>query len=160
MWRIKINQVQLKETVESVSFYVDLHHVFSSTQVEENIATNERVFQDRQYQVHVQIQQSVVMLQLSPSLQVDAAVVRIMKMRRTLPHNLLVSECLAQLRFHVRVSFYVLYNNVHVISYTPCIQPSDLKKRVESLIDRDYIRRSKENSSIYEYIAQPQSALH
>jgi len=96
MCRIKINQVQMKETTE------------------ENTATNERVFQDRQYQV-------------------DAAIVRIMKMRRTLPHNLLVSECLAQLRFHVR--------------------PSDLKKRIESLIDRDYIRRSKENSSIYEYIA-------
>ena len=52
--------------------------------MEENVATNERVFQDRQYQV-------------------DAAIVRIMKMRRTLPHNLLVSECLGQLRFHVRV---------------------------------------------------------
>jgi cullin-4 len=96
MCRIKINQVQLKETHE------------------ENTATNERVFQDRQYQV-------------------DAAIVRIMKMRRTLPHNLLVSECISQLRFHVR--------------------PSDLKKRIESLIDRDYIRRSKDNSSIYDYIA-------
>ena len=32
-------------------------------------------------------------------------------------------------------------------------QPADLKRRIESLIDRDYIRRSKENSSIYEYIA-------
>lgn len=94
--RIKINQVQLKETVE------------------ENVATNERVFQDRQYQV-------------------DAAIVRIMKMRRSLPHNLLLSECLGQLRFHIK--------------------PADLKKRIESLIDRDYIRRSKENSSIYEYIA-------
>ena len=57
----------------------------SHVQVEENEATNERVFQDRQYQV-------------------DAAIVRIMKMRRTLPHNLLVSECLGQLRFHVKVS--------------------------------------------------------
>ena len=36
-------------------------------------------------------------------LQIDAAIVRIMKMRRTLPHNLMVSECLAQLRFDVRV---------------------------------------------------------
>ena len=33
------------------------------------------------------------------------------------------------------------------------VQPSDLKKRIESLIDRDYIRRSKDNSSIYDYIA-------
>ncbi len=55
------------------------------TQAEENTATTEKVFQDRQYQV-------------------DAAIVRIMKMRRTLTHNLLVSECLGQLRFHVKVS--------------------------------------------------------
>lgn len=58
--------------------------VISRLQVEENVATNERVFQDRQYQV-------------------DAAIVRIMKMRRSLPHNLLLSECLGQLRFHIKV---------------------------------------------------------
>ena len=39
------------------------------------------------------------------------------------------------------------------LSVSVCVQPSDLKKRIESLIDRDYIRRSKDNSSIYDYIA-------
>ena len=53
-------------------------------QPEENQATNEQVFQDRQYQI-------------------DAAIVRIMKMRRTLPHNLLVSETCDQLRFPMKV---------------------------------------------------------
>ena len=49
--------------------------------------------------------------------------------------------------------------NVYVVRFfIPClifipVQPSDLKKRIESLIDRDYIRRSKDNSSIYDYIA-------
>ena len=91
--------------------------------------------------------------------QVDAAIVRIMKMRRTLPHNLLVSECISQLRFYVRVSLLRLYcpNQYFHLSLPPslcaCLQPSDLKKRIESLIDRDYIRRSKDNSSIYDYIA-------
>ena len=33
------------------------------------------------------------------------------------------------------------------------LQASDLKKRIESLIERDYLRRSSENSSVYEYIA-------
>uniref|UniRef100_A0A4W2GLX4 Cullin 4A n=1 Tax=Bos indicus x Bos taurus TaxID=30522 RepID=A0A4W2GLX4_BOBOX len=67
LFRIKINQIQMKETVE------------------EQVSTTERVFQDRQYQI-------------------DAAIVRIMKMRKTLGHNLLVSELYNQLKFPVKVS--------------------------------------------------------
>uniref|UniRef100_A0A671MZC2 Cullin-4B n=1 Tax=Sinocyclocheilus anshuiensis TaxID=1608454 RepID=A0A671MZC2_9TELE len=66
LFRIKINQIQMKETVE------------------EQASTTERVFQDRQYQI-------------------DAAIVRIMKMRKTLSHNLLVSEVYNQLKFPVKV---------------------------------------------------------
>lgn len=58
---------------------------FFSLQVEEQVSTTERVFQDRQYQI-------------------DAAVVRIMKMRKTLSHNLLVSELYNQLKFPVKVT--------------------------------------------------------
>lgn len=54
-------------------------------QNEEQKATEERVYQDRQYQI-------------------DAAVVRIMKMRKTLSHNLLISELYKQLSFPVKVS--------------------------------------------------------
>lgn len=32
-------------------------------------------------------------------------------------------------------------------------QPADLKKRIESLIDRDYMERDKENPNQYNYIA-------
>ncbi|KAG8586623.1 hypothetical protein GDO81_005436 [Engystomops pustulosus] len=96
LYRIKINQIQMKETVE------------------EQVTTTERVFQDRQYQI-------------------DAAIVRIMKMRKTLTHNLLVSELYNQLKFPVK--------------------PGDLKKRIESLIDRDYMERDKENSKQYHYLA-------
>ena len=67
--RIKINQVQLKETQE------------------ENQATNERIFQDRQYQV-------------------DAAIVRVMKMRKTLLHNLLITEVVGQLKFSIKVIYF------------------------------------------------------
>ena len=49
------------------------------------MSTTERVFQDRQYQV-------------------DAAIVRIMKTRKTLTHNLLISELFNQLKFPVKVS--------------------------------------------------------
>ena len=73
-------------------------HTHTHTQAKENTATTEKVFQDRQYQV-------------------DAAIVRIMKMRRTLNHNLLVSECLGQLRFHVKVSADCKLS-VHVMSFS------------------------------------------
>ncbi|XP_032888850.1 cullin-4A isoform X2 [Amblyraja radiata] len=96
LFRIKINQIQMKETVE------------------EQTSTTERVFQDRQYQI-------------------DAAIVRIMKMRKTLSHNLLVSELYNQLKFPVK--------------------PGDLKKRIESLIDRDYMERDKDNANQYHYVA-------
>lgn len=93
---IKINQVQMKETTE------------------EQKATEERVFQDRQYQI-------------------DAAIVRIMKMRKTLSHTLLLNELYTQLKFPVK--------------------PPDLKKRIESLIDRDYMERDKDNTNEYNYLA-------
>lgn len=83
------------------------------TQEEQSI-TQERVFQDRQYQI-------------------DAAIVRIMKMRKTLSHNLLITELYDQLKFPVK--------------------PTELKKRVESLIDRDYLQRDKDNTNQYHYVA-------
>lgn len=95
-YRIKINQIQMKETQEEQSI------------------TQERVCQDRQYQI-------------------DAAIVRIMKMRKSLSHNLLITELYDQLKFPVK--------------------PTELKKRVESLIDRDYLQRDKDNTNQYHYVA-------
>ncbi|XP_072675387.1 cullin-4B-like isoform X4 [Canis lupus baileyi] len=96
LFKIKINQIQEKETIE------------------EHTITTQRVFQDRQYQI-------------------DAAIVRIMKIRKTLNHNVLLSELYNQLKF--------------------TLKPSDLKKRIESLIERDYMERDKENPNQYKYIA-------
>jgi len=96
LFRIKVNAIQLKETVE------------------ENTSTTERVFQDRQYQI-------------------DAAIVRIMKTRKVLSHTLLITELFQQLKFPIK--------------------PADLKKRIESLIDREYLERDKANPQIYNYLA-------
>ncbi|OZJ04946.1 hypothetical protein BZG36_01755 [Bifiguratus adelaidae] len=81
---------------------------------EEQINTTEKVFQDRQYQV-------------------DAAIVRIMKTRKTLSHTMLLTELFDQLRFTVKAS--------------------DLKKRIESLIDREYMERDEDDPSLYKYLA-------
>ena len=80
----------------------------------ENEQTTEKVFQDRQYQI-------------------DAAIVRVMKARRTLTHSLLVSELYQQLSFPIK--------------------PPDIKKRIESLIDREYLERDPNSSSVYKYLA-------
>ena len=56
----------------------------SRLQTEENAATNEKVFQDRVYAV-------------------DAAIVRVMKTRKTLKHSLLMNELFEQLKFPVKV---------------------------------------------------------
>jgi len=83
----------------------------TSTEIKE---THEKVFADRQYQV-------------------DAAIVRIMKSRKTLGHQLLLSELFKQLRFQAK--------------------PADLKKRIESLIDREYLERDENDSTLYNYLA-------
>ena len=90
LFRIKINQVQMKETVTLNEYCPNRSHSFIMfesfvcLQQEEQQSTTERVFHDRQYQV-------------------DAAIVRIMKMRKTLSHNMLIAELYNQLKFPVKV---------------------------------------------------------
>lgn len=61
-------------------------------------------------------------------MQIDAAIVRIMKTRKSLSHKLLVSELLTQLKFPMK--------------------QSDLKKRIESLIDREYLERDSDSPNV------------
>jgi len=66
---------------------------------------------------------------------VEAAIVRVMKTRKTLEHNNLLSEVMRQL------------------SAKFTCDPAFIKKRIESLIDREYIERDKENRRVYHYLA-------
>jgi len=95
-YRIKINQVQLKETKE------------------ENKETHERVQQDRQYET-------------------QAAIVRIMKSRKTMTHANLVSEVIEQTKKRGAVEL------------------SEIKKNIEKLIEKEYIDR--EDGGMYTYVA-------
>ena len=65
----------------------------------------------------------------------EAAIVRTMKTRKTMEHNSLVAEVIKQVsaRFHP--------------------SPTDVKKRIEGLIDRDYMERDKESKGVYHYLA-------
>jgi len=66
---------------------------------------------------------------------VEAAIVRIMKARKTLSHNELVMETTRQL----------------AVRFTPT--PQFIKRRVESLIEREYLQRDKDDARSYQYLA-------
>ncbi|OMP06647.1 hypothetical protein COLO4_07999 [Corchorus olitorius] len=66
---------------------------------------------------------------------IDAAIVRIMKSRKVLGHQQLVSECVEQLSR----------------MFKPDIKA--IKKRMEDLITRDYLEREKDNPNMFRYLA-------
>jgi len=67
--------------------------------------------------------------------EIEAAVVRIMKARKKLPHNVLVNEVIEQLKSR----------------FVP--SPVVIKKRIESLIEREYLARAAEDRKVYTYLA-------
>jgi cullin 3 len=67
--------------------------------------------------------------------QIEAAIVRIMKARKELDHNNLVSETTKQLQARFMPS------------------PLLVKKRIESLIEREYLERAPNSHKVYRYLA-------
>ncbi|KAG5979879.1 hypothetical protein E4U55_004667 [Claviceps digitariae] len=94
-YRIKINQIQLKETKE------------------ENKATHERIVQDRRFET-------------------QAAIVRIMKSRKSMGHAELVAEV------------------INLTKSRGSVEPVAIKKEIESLIEKDYMERE---DNCYTYLA-------
>ncbi|MCJ1474829.1 hypothetical protein MMC13_003489 [Lambiella insularis] len=95
-YRIKINQVQLKETKE------------------ENKETHERVAADRHYET-------------------QAAIVRIMKSRKKIRHAELVAEV------------------IKATKSRGVLDPADIKKNIEKLIEKEYMERDDDN--FYRYLS-------
>ncbi|KAK1423317.1 hypothetical protein QVD17_18615 [Tagetes erecta] len=67
--------------------------------------------------------------------QIEAAIVRIMKARRVLDHNNIVAEVTKQLQSR----------------FLP--NPVVIKKRIESLIEREFLERDKDDRKLYRYLA-------
>ncbi|XP_076634307.1 cullin 3 isoform X1 [Colletes latitarsis] len=67
--------------------------------------------------------------------EIEAAIVRIMKDRKRMPHNVLVTEVTEQLRGRFLPS------------------PVIIKKRIEGLIEREYLARTPEDRKVYTYVA-------
>ncbi|KAK9758085.1 hypothetical protein RND81_01G205800 [Saponaria officinalis] len=66
---------------------------------------------------------------------IDASIVRIMKSRKVLGYQQLITECVEQLNRMFKPDF------------------KAIKKRIEDLITRDYIERDKENPQTFRYVA-------
>lgn len=67
--------------------------------------------------------------------QIEAAIVRIMKSRKEMEHNALIADVTAQL----------------TARFMP--HPNVIKKRIESLIEREFLERDKNNWRMYKYLA-------
>ncbi|KYN33286.1 Cullin-3, partial [Trachymyrmex septentrionalis] len=67
--------------------------------------------------------------------EIEAAIVRIMKARKRMAHNILVTEVTEQLRGRFLPS------------------PVIIKKRIEGLIEREYLARTPEDRKMYTYVA-------
>ncbi|VDN98059.1 unnamed protein product [Rodentolepis nana] len=66
---------------------------------------------------------------------IEATIVRIMKARKTMEHNQLLSEVMEQLKLRFRPT------------------STDIKQRIEALINREFIARSENDHKVYNYIA-------
>ncbi|GBL82607.1 Cullin-4A [Araneus ventricosus] len=80
---------------------------------QENMDTVSEIFQIREFHI-------------------DAAIVRIMKTRKSLLHSLLISELMNHLKFQVKLAH--------------------LKSRIENLIDREYLERDPNDYNLYHYV--------
>ncbi|XVE91471.1 hypothetical protein REPUB_Repub01dG0012800 [Reevesia pubescens] len=67
--------------------------------------------------------------------QIEAAIVRIMKSRRVLDHNNIIAEVTKQLQPRFLAN------------------PTEIKKRIESLIERDFLERDNNDRKLYRYLA-------
>ncbi|KOM31428.1 hypothetical protein LR48_Vigan01g098300 [Vigna angularis] len=67
--------------------------------------------------------------------QIEAAIVRIMKSRKQLDHNNLIAEVTKQLQSRFLAN------------------PTEVKKRIESLIERDFLERDGSDRRLYRYLA-------
>ncbi|KAJ2324517.1 Cullin-4A, partial [Coemansia sp. RSA 2673] len=72
-------------------------------------------------------------IQLDRMYRVDAAIMRILKARKQLEHTALMTELLGQLKFAISLA--------------------EVKERIDTLIERDYMKRDDANPSLYLYLA-------
>ena len=108
------DEFEISSTFTSNQRRIRINNIMMKESKEERDKTVEAVSRDRLYSI-------------------DAVIVRIMKARKSIPHQMLIPQVLEQLKFPA--------------------QPADVKKRIESLIEREYMERDANDRSRYNYLA-------
>lgn len=108
------NEFSFNEEFTHKLHSIKINHVQMKISEEDNDKTREKIMVDR-------------------NLRLDAAIVRIMKMRKKQKHTILFSEVCDQVKFAVTIK--------------------EFKTRIEILIDNDYLCRDKQDANIYHYLA-------
>eukprot|EP01080_Neovahlkampfia_damariscottae_P011659 gene11659-4896_t len=141
-----MNEKELKRTLQSLS--VAKIHILKKNPNTKDVNDDDEFFYNKEFEhqlIRIRINQvqhqetkeekdevnAKVLLERQYA--IDATIVRIMKSRKKLSHNLLLSEVFKQLKFPLK--------------------SLDVKKRIESLIERDYLERENEDSESF-YIYQ------
>ena len=115
--RVHINSIQQKETVRPRPFFCSSGtSSHEQAQAEESKATDDKIQEDRGYLL-------------------DAAIVRIMKSRKRMTNQILITETVVAVKGH----------------FQPDVR--QIKKQIDSLTDREYIRRDDDNRDMYHYVA-------
>lgn len=83
---------------------------------------------------NISTEESMKKVEEERSVKIDSVIVRIMKARKTLEHQDLISNVLSQI---------VLFR----------ADARLVKKRIENLIEREYLKRDDENPNLYTYLA-------
>ncbi|CAH0549205.1 unnamed protein product [Brassicogethes aeneus] len=100
-----------------------------------NKRTKFRITAAVQKETTQEVEQTMNSVEEDRKMYLQAAIVRIMKSRKVLKHNLLIQEVYAQSK----------------VSFAPSVQL--IKKCIESLIDKQYIERTPHSSEEYSYVA-------
>jgi cullin 3 len=107
----------VNDMLESKCYKIKLETVAAQTESEhEKLRTRKNVEEDRRPQM-------------------EAAIVRIMKLRKQLDHNNIIEEVTKEVKS----------------LFLP--NPTEIKKRIESLIERDYLERDNIDNNLYRYLA-------
>ena len=114
--RVHINSIQQKETVRPFRLSFLGLNSHRPIKAEESKATDDKIQEDRGYLL-------------------DAAIVRIMKGRKRLTNQMLITETVVAVKSH----------------FQPDVR--QIKKQIDSLTDREYIRRDDDNRDVYHYVA-------
>uniref|UniRef100_A0A1B0G4W6 Cullin-2 n=1 Tax=Glossina morsitans morsitans TaxID=37546 RepID=A0A1B0G4W6_GLOMM len=133
-------QKHMQSLVESKLLIASSENLEDNTKIELNLdysnkRTKFKITSALQKETPQEVEHTINAVDEDRKLYLQAAIVRIMKLRKVLKHNALIQEILSQTN----------------VSFTPSI--TIIKKCIESLIDKQYIERTPNSGDEYSYVA-------